>query len=570
MKTPTRTILQLVLVNETGDSYYRMRWPAKELARQNPAWRVINLAANAIERFEWALHADLLVLFQSQDYDLLPVLEARRARGLKTIVEYNDNFYAPPQWSPVAEPWSSPLVWQSYETFIERADCLMVTGQGLVELFRERTKAPIAVIPNHIPVILPKVDLASKSLDHQINLGWAGSLGHMADLLAIAPLLKALVRQYPQITIHLMGNATIPQLLDLPPNRLVFREWGTMEQYFDFWKPVQIGLIPLLDTPYNRCRSDIKAIEMIACGVLPLVPRALPYGELLSATTLPQYSTLTELKALIEQLVANPKNISSALSEPYAHVSSTRMEGSRRERAQLYSEYLPAAITATSALPSWPKDPGYYELDGTPEQSPPSHRILVQVQELWNSKNREQALKLITEGVNANPGNPDLLLAGAKCLFVVKHPQFEECLAQGRKRFSRDLRFRFLEIQSRGSVDERISAWAELTSELKQEPPAHVFRKELFKGFVTDLSRIPQLLSVAEELAQILPDNPEIRLPLAEALERAGRYDEALKQFEWLQSAYLREKTQRDFFIESTESGYVSAWVESLRARLGR
>ena len=46
------TIVQLVLVNDTGDSFYRMRWPGAELTKQNPKLRVINLDAQAKERFE--------------------------------------------------------------------------------------------------------------------------------------------------------------------------------------------------------------------------------------------------------------------------------------------------------------------------------------------------------------------------------------------------------------------------------------------------------------------------------------------------------------------------------------
>ncbi len=84
------TIVQTVLLDETGDSCYRMRWPGMQLAKQNKNLRIINLDSRAKERFEYALEADLLVTYQSNDSELLPIIKKRRLLGKKTLVEYND------------------------------------------------------------------------------------------------------------------------------------------------------------------------------------------------------------------------------------------------------------------------------------------------------------------------------------------------------------------------------------------------------------------------------------------------------------------------------------------------
>ncbi len=143
----TFTILQLALMDETGDSYYRMRWPAAELAQQAPGWRVLNLDSRSEDRYRWALEADLFIAYQSSDIDLLPIIRRRRELGKKTLVEYNDNFYAPPAASPVVREWSSPLLWQTYERFMELADGIIVTGPGLEKLFKGRFgKKPVHVL----------------------------------------------------------------------------------------------------------------------------------------------------------------------------------------------------------------------------------------------------------------------------------------------------------------------------------------------------------------------------------------------------------------------------------------
>ena len=284
-----RTILQLVHIDETGDSYYRMRWPGNELSKQVPNWRVISLDARAKERFEWALKADLLFLFQSHDYDLIPILHQRRALGRKTIVEYNDNFYDPPVTSPVFEAWSNPLIWDAYERIMNLGDALVVTGPGLKELFSKKTQKPIYELKNQLPDLkLIDFEMLWADTSREVVLGWGGSQGHLPDLFSFFPAIRTLMKEFPNLKLHMMGNAAIPNYLDLPSERFRFTEWGSMRQYFQFLEKVHLGFAPLRDTPYNRCRSDIKAVEMASRGALPILPNFLPYHEFIQNAELSQ------------------------------------------------------------------------------------------------------------------------------------------------------------------------------------------------------------------------------------------------------------------------------------------
>ncbi|NMC62079.1 MAG: glycosyltransferase family 4 protein, partial [SAR324 cluster bacterium] len=285
-KENIKTIVQLVLMNETGDSYYRMRWPARDLAFQAPNWRVINLDAQAKERFTWGEAADLLILYQSNDIDLLPLIEKRRRLGKKTLVEYNDNFYDVQAWSPVAEAWQSPLLWQRYERIMKISDGIIVTGEGLRDVLSSHISQRYYIIENHLPKVPDSYESLQQKKTPYISIGWGGSLGHMADFLSIVPVIKAVLAEIPGTKLHVMGNETIPSLLEFPKEKLVFKPWGSVEEYFHFWEEIHIGIAPLLDTPYNRCRSDIKAVEMSAMGVLPLLSNAIPYKNFLEQTDL--------------------------------------------------------------------------------------------------------------------------------------------------------------------------------------------------------------------------------------------------------------------------------------------
>lgn len=565
MTEPSTTIVQLVLINETGDSYYRMRYPAAELAEQRPSWRVINLDAAAKERFTWALEADLLVLYQSNDTDLIPVLRERTRRGKKTLVEYNDNFYACPEWGPVAQEWRSPLLWQCYERFMREADGVLVTGPGLAELFTPLVPSDrIHILENHLHQPPPSLTKLNKSTNGELAIGWGGSLGHIADLLAVLPSIEEVLRGEPQARFHVMGNESIPSFVHLPPEQFRFTNWGTLAQYYDFWKPVQIGIAPLLDTPYNRCRSDVKAIEMVSMGTLPLLPDLLPYREFLTQTDLTPYRNFAELQERLRFYLHNRTALTEDLVRAYEYVQRTRVGPLRTERAQLYERMLPSTLSTYS----WPLSIGYHEYKGATDSVPRCKQLLDQVQQLINQKQVAAARARLEAEITSYPGNPDILLALIKCLTAEGNLTAGALLAQARAEFPRDLRFVLFEISRERNQTRKVELWQALTSRLATEPPAvrDFFCGEIVRHALRQVATSPAALTVLEGLLALYPGNAPLHFGLAEALVRQGRESEARAHFEAVSRLYT-ELLQNRELPSLTQPGYVRAWIETLQAR---
>jgi hypothetical protein len=45
---------------------------------------------------------------------------------------------------------------------------------------------------------------------------------------------------------------------------------------------LHVGIAPLLDTPFNRSRSDVKFLEYAAHGVVPVLQRIIPYSDVVA------------------------------------------------------------------------------------------------------------------------------------------------------------------------------------------------------------------------------------------------------------------------------------------------
>jgi len=562
------TVLQLVLTNETGDSCYRMRWPARALAEQDADVRVINLDCNATERFTWALEADLLVLYQSSDLGLMPILKERRSRGKKTLVEYNDNYYEYPSWGPVAKHWSSPLLWQIYERFIKESDGMIVTGAGLYELFSKKFPgSPIKILENHLPNQLAPFETLFSPPESELRIGWAGSLGHMADLLAVRPVLADLLQMLPCVQLHIMGNEAIPRLLRFPAERFRFTNFGSMQQYFEFWKPIHIGIAPLLDTAYNRCRSDIKAVEMAGCAVLPLLSAALPYQHFASAVGIDLITALSGFKPTVLSYAHDLPRLSADCKRAYEYVKLNRIGGAHRERLELYRSFFPKEVSQYN----WPLDRGYHEVVGSPQNEQPFLAVLKSAKACLDQNKPADALALLRSALKQNSLNPELALAELQCVCAMRREDPIPHIQRGRRSFPGDVRFYILEAAQAKESSARLRAWEEICSLLLEESQTYraFFQRKLVAEFRLQLSREECLLEPGRKLAGLYPQSIELQLSLAEKLEEQGAYEESFAHFTKV-AALLEIAQQNQEFASNLDRGYVQAWKACMEERTKR
>jgi|GEM_PF-197692 len=565
-----RTVVQLSLINSTGDSYHRMRWPGEHLSAQVPAWRIINLDARAQERFTWGEHADLLVIFQSNDLDLFPLVEKRRRLGRTTLVELNDNFYDAPASAPIASQWSSPVIWQTYERFLTECDGVIVTGPGLRELFASRTTRPIHILENHFPKALPRFEDVWTPPDGSTGLGWAGSIGHLADLLAFEPVIREVLRESPSTMLHLMGNAGIPDWLSVSSERLRFTPWGGMDEYLRFWKPVQIGFVPLLETSCNRCRSDIKAVEMAGCGVLPVLPDALPYQSFLKATGIRPYDSADSLHHIVSEYLRAPERLEADARTCFEYVRNERTGPMRHERLHLYQSLMTAEVSRYA----WPLPSGYHETGGTPLAEMSHITLLTRLRtELESGVSPDVVLLQLRDALPDHRFNPDVALAEIRLLKQSTQEGTLERIRHYQQVFPRDLRFRFAELDETTALDHRLPLWRCLLKHLSaQERPIQAFyQSQIVRRLSQELTQLPTsaLFTLSETVSGFLrlyPDDAALRFAGARTALQLGSTEQAERHFRWLLESRQATFNNQKFFADSDAAEFAT-WTNALNAR---
>lgn len=108
-----------------------------------------------------------------------------------------------------------------------------------------------------------------------------GTATHDDDLEMIMPALEEVANQHPgSFELTLIG--VTDGMVDKPwLNRIRQPKFGAMYPNFVHWfleqGPFDIGLSPLRDTEFNRSKSDIKCLDYLAAGILPLASDVTPY-----------------------------------------------------------------------------------------------------------------------------------------------------------------------------------------------------------------------------------------------------------------------------------------------------
>jgi tetratricopeptide (TPR) repeat protein len=405
-------------VGGQGDHVYRTRQPCRALG-ELPGVVVASGSwlSPAVPRL--LASADVLVLCDVVDADLLPVIAGRRRSGRLTVYEVNDHFRALQSWNQTAYLAENLLTRSLSAQLAGRADANQFTTPELIRSFGSLNTRH-AVFPNHMWQVPP---LVTRPDSGTVWLGWGGSLGHRQDLAWAMPTLQRALDRHPQLKLAIMGPEELrPLFAWVPGQRLRFSPGGKIEGYYQFLRGLDIGVCPLLPTDFNRCRSDVKFLELAAHGVAAICSELPPYvNTVRDGQTGLLFATLDQLGSALDALVTDAGRRRTLAAAAHAYVREQRIERQHVSPRRAFYEGLQAA--PPSDAPARPDDAwgnlaarepsftesAYYLLSGS-ELEGLLYKGLTHVRD----GQPQEALRLYAEAARLAPDNHlPLLLEGA-------------------------------------------------------------------------------------------------------------------------------------------------------------
>lgn len=259
---------------ECGDYYYRTLTPGITMAEETGIY-IINLTNIHRCKEEIMREADVLILNDVCDPDLLPLIRERKKNKHLTVFEIADNMSAVQPWNPVYFFYRNPENLALSKRLARFSDMIQFSVAELQRLYGYLNPVSI-VFPNQMTIIPP----ARRAEKDRVVIGWGGSHGHLEDMAQIAPWFIRWIRSKYEVTFRLMGSDQIWTLFkDIPAEQKQHVMPSTLEDYYRFLQTIDIGLAPLADTAFNRSRSDVKFLEYAVSGVVPVVQDLIPYRK---------------------------------------------------------------------------------------------------------------------------------------------------------------------------------------------------------------------------------------------------------------------------------------------------
>jgi glycosyltransferase involved in cell wall biosynthesis len=323
----------------TGDFYYRTFAPGVGMAHCGGV-HVVNLIYYHRLRHELMLDADVLVLNNICDADLLPVIRYRKAQGKLTVYELCDDLEALPPTSPMRAFYQQSNNLLLIKRLAHYCDALQFSSPELKRKYGYLNRR-CCVFPNQVLITPPQ---RLEKSQETVRVGWGGSIGHLDDMAKISDRLVNWIISRDNVRLYLMCADPIWQLFDaLPGDRKIRFNTGSLDDYYSFVSHLDIGIAPLEDTPFNRSRSDVKFLEYAAHCVVPVLQATGPYlGSAIQGRTAFLFNTPDELISTLDHLVSDASarlNVSASAREYVLRERHCLNRG--KDRVEFYRSLLP-------------------------------------------------------------------------------------------------------------------------------------------------------------------------------------------------------------------------------------
>lgn len=262
-----------------------------------------------------AMLYDVLVLPRMtwEPADLPPArawVDGLRARGKVVCYEVDDDMFLH------IDEHLTDLVDRAQAARVKQAtDALRMCHAATVSVPRLATTVravtndtiPVATVGNYID--LDRFDAARRGgrrLSSALTIGWVGAKRQDADVVPVAEAWRAIAARHRRVRFVVGGYPAPALVAAVPPDRLDVLPWVPFERYPEHYAGIDIGCCAVAPTPFNKCKSDIKAQEFGAAGAAVVASPWL-YSDLVrDGDTGLLATTAEEWTAALGRLVADP------------------------------------------------------------------------------------------------------------------------------------------------------------------------------------------------------------------------------------------------------------------------
>ena len=282
-----------------ANCHYRAVVPLGALARRGHQVRWLK-EPSRVPSLDQLSGCELVHAHRCLTAEHLELFLALRERGVAIVWDNDDDLSAAPKLTRKHDGLSRRELRRIYERTIEiarHADLMTTPSQHLAAKYRAAGVERVQVIEN---ALHPDDTRRRRNRHRGLVIGCVAGREHRSDLakLKIEGVLRTVLERHAGVRVVTYGEH-----LELRDPRYVPRDDVGIEQLIRNETEFDIGIAPLVDSPLNRARSDIKLKEYAAAGAMWLASPIGPYvgmGEEQGGLLVADREWLPTIGALVE------------------------------------------------------------------------------------------------------------------------------------------------------------------------------------------------------------------------------------------------------------------------------
>ena len=228
-------------------------------------------------------------------------------------------------WSVVIEIDDDPHHWPAYVNSkfhaFKAAHGVSVSTKPLAQIVKA-WNPEVQVFENQI-FKLPNHDLQEKLPEEKLRV-FFGALNRQKDWQSVLPGIQMAIDHFgDRLHFVVVHDQAFHDALKTPHKEF----WPTLpqEDYLKQMHACHVALLPLLDTPFNRLKSDLKFIECCAMGVVPIASPTVYATEPAHKNLAWMANTPKQWFKALQEAVEDNAALHQRRLKAYAHVQSQRM-----------------------------------------------------------------------------------------------------------------------------------------------------------------------------------------------------------------------------------------------------
>lgn len=272
--------------DETACGSLRLIWPAKALQKAHPDWQIEIYKPGTVEVASDAKGSvtivkgldmdgiDVAVMQRIGTPAALLLMRALQRRGAAAVVDSDDALWCIHRDNQAYRVWNrsrgvNATHWSTMDTAAKEADLVTVTTPRLAQRYGAHGR--VEVLPNRVPAEVCDIPKPTSDPEHPV-FGWSGFVAtHPADLHAVGNAVRRVMTDAPEARINIIGDgrglAEAWELSEEHNGRVAATGPVPLHYYYDALGVLDIGVVPLETSVFNRCKSALKVAEFAARGI---------------------------------------------------------------------------------------------------------------------------------------------------------------------------------------------------------------------------------------------------------------------------------------------------------------